>query len=130
MIESAGASLGSSGGGPGGGGTGQLPSGGERTARIKELELAMNKRMLKHSNSLVGGSGSNGGTGGGNRGVGSSTSATAAGLERQGRLDMEAKMEVVGDNLDRRASLEELTNQGIFQVGGARARVRCVCGIG
>lgn len=92
MIESAAASLGSC-----GGGAGRLPSGGERTARIKELELAMNKRMLKHR--LVGGNGIGG----------SNTSAK-----------MEEKMEVVGGSLDRRASLEELTNQGIFQVASAR----------
>lgn len=90
-IDSAEASLGSS-----GGGARRLPSGGERTARIKELELAMNKRMLKHS--LVGGS---------------SASPEA-------KANMEAKMEVVGASLDRRASLEELTNQGIFQVTSAR----------
>ena len=36
-------------------------------------------------------------------------------------LGMEAKREMVGDGLDRRASLEELTNQGIFQVIYVRA---------
>lgn len=62
---------------------------------MKELELAMNKRMLKHR--LVRGSG---------------TSAK-----------MESKMEAVGAGLDRRASLEELKNQGIFQVASARVCV-------
>eukprot|EP00903_Cladosiphon_okamuranus_P008378 g8056.t1 len=88
-AESAAASLGNF-----GGGGGRLPSGGERTARIKELELAMNKRMLKHR--LVGGTG-----------IGIGGTSTSA--------EMETKMEVVGENLDRRASLEELTNKGIFQ---------------
>lgn len=102
-TESAEASLGSF-----GGGAGRLPSGGERTARIKELELAMNKRMLKHR--LVGGIGIGG----------TNTSA-----------EMEAKMEVVGESLDRRASLEKLTNQGVFQVPKARccmANERCLVG--
>eukprot|EP00752_Nemacystus_decipiens_P012110 g10735.t1 len=83
-AESAAGSLRSS-----GGGMDRLPSGEERTARIKELELAINKRMLKHRLTS---------------GRGSTTSAK-----------MEEKMEVVGGNLDRRASLEEITNQGIFQ---------------
>lgn len=103
VAESAGESLGNSGGGAGS----RLPSGGERTARIKELELAMNKRMFKHS--LAGSS---------------ITSATAPGADER-RLDMEAKMEVVADSLDRRASLEDLTNQGIFQVTRARVRLWC-----
>ena len=93
MVESAGASLGNC-----DDGAGRPSSGGARTARIKELELAMNKRMFKHR--LVGGNGNGSG--------GSNTSAKLG-----------AKMEVVGGNLDRRASLEELTNQGIFQVTSA-----------
>ena len=69
----------------------------------------MNKRMLKHR--LVGGSGSGTGAGSGD------TSA-----------EIEAKMEVVGESLDRRASLEDLTNQGIFQVFMWLSRV-CYCSV-
>lgn len=72
----------------------------------------MNKRMLKHR--LIGGGGTHRGTAGGGDGRGVGIMG----------MDISAKMEVVGAGLDRRASLEELTNQGIFQV--ARARVFCV----
>ncbi|CAB1120233.1 unnamed protein product [Ectocarpus sp. CCAP 1310/34] len=78
--------------------------GGERTARIKELELAMNQRMLKHSLAASGGDERRGGAG-----VGSAAATAEEGL------DMEVTREALGGSLGRRSSLEELTNQGIFQ---------------
>ncbi len=96
------AALGSS----GGGGGVRRGSGGERTARIKGLELALNKRMLKHNLATGGGAGR----------TGRSAPAAVAGSGVPLDMDMEAKREMVGERLDRRASLQELSNQGIFQV--------------
>lgn len=124
------ASVGSSiegGGGGAGTGTARRPSAGrERSARIKELEVAMNKRMLKHS--LAGGAGA----GSSSRGVvdgssGVSQPAAGAGASGNDPLDLSATIEIVGDRLGRRTSLNELTNQGIFLVRTYRVICLCLC---
>lgn len=75
----------------------------------------MNQRMLKHSLAADGGDERRGDTG-----VESEASATA-----EEGLDMGVTREVLRGSLGRRSSLEELTNQGIFQV----CEERCVRGL-
>lgn len=62
----------------------------------------MNKRMLKHSVTAAGAC----------RGNGSKSAALVAGP----RLDMEAKRELIEDSLEGRSTVDELANQGIYQV--------------
>lgn len=70
----------------------------EARKRVKELELAMNKRMLKHS---VTAAGANGGR---------------AVVVPGPRLDVGAKRDIIEDGLEGRSTADELANQGILQV--------------
>ncbi|CAM9536619.1 unnamed protein product [Scytosiphon promiscuus] len=72
--------------------------------KVKELELAMNKRMLKHSVTASAAGSSNGGD------------STARAVVVPGpRLNMEAKRDIIEDSLEGRSSVDDLANQGIYQ---------------